>query len=239
MKRIPITFINQQQAVGNADDMSDARESTELLERLARDAQRALSLLPPNADPLKRTGLLLQLARTLLRLEKMQEAWDHAREAFDAYAQAESWEGAVQCCDVMFLADRPESLAALGQGLWLGVTYPINPELTVALLKHVVDETPPESDGAAVAAITAHYITDLRAQAPARDDLLLYTTQLLTTVARRHSNVDGQSEFDAWIKRLELDDPAQFLPRLRNVIDVLVQDEWWIDRDALRAKLPA
>lgn len=239
MKRIPITFINQQQAVGNADDMSDARESTELLERLARDAQRALSLLPPNADPLKRAGLLLQLARTLLRLEKMQEAWDHAREAFDAYAQAESWEGAVQCCDVMFLADRPESLAALGQGLWLGVTYPINPELTVALLKHVVDETPPESDGAAVAAITAHYIADLRAQAPARDDLLLYTTQLLTTVARRHSNVDGQSEFDAWIKRLELDDPAQFLPRLRNVIDVLVQDEWWIDRDALRAKLPA
>ena len=239
MKRIPITFITQQQAVGNADDMSDARESTELLERLARDAQRALSLLPPNADPLKRAGLLLQLARTLLRLEKMQEAWDHAREAFDAYAQAESWEGAVQCCDVMFLADRPESLAALGQGLWLGVTYPINPELTVALLKHVVDETPPESDGAAVAAITAHYIADLRAQAPARDDLLLYTTQLLTTVARRHSNVDGQSEFDAWIKRLELDDPAQFLPRLRNVIDVLVQDEWWIDRDALRAKLPA
>lgn len=239
MKRIPITFINQQQAVGDADDMSDARESSELLERLARDAQRALSLLAPNADPLKRAGLLLQLARTLLRLEKMQEAWDHAREAFDAYAQAESWEGAVQCCDVMFLADRPESLAALGQGLWLAVTYPINPELTVALLKHVVDETPPESDGAAVAAITAHYIADLRAQAPARDDLLLYTTQLLTTVARRHSNVDGQGEFDAWIKRLELDDPAQFLPRLRNVIDVLVQDEWWIDRDALCAKLPA
>lgn len=238
MKRIPITFINQQQAVGDADDMSDARESTELLERLARDAQRALSLLPPGADPLKRAGLLLQLARTLLRLEKMQEAWDHAREAFDAYAQAESWEGAVQCCDVMFLADRPESLAALGNGLWLGVTYPINPELTVALLKHVVDETPPESDGAAVAAITAHYIADLRAQAPARDDLLLYTTQLLTTVARRHSNVDGQGEFDAWIKRLELDDPARFLPRLRNVIDVLVQDEWWVDRDALRAKLP-
>jgi len=29
-----------------------------------------------------------------------------------------------------------------------------------------------------------------------------------------------------------------FLPRLGMVIDVIVQDNWWIDRDALRARLP-
>jgi hypothetical protein len=38
---------------------------------------------------------------------------------------------------------------------------------------------------------------------------------------------------------MELNDPAAFLPRLRNVVDVLVQDEWWFDRDALQAALPA
>ena len=99
--------------------------------------------------------------------------------------------------------------------------------------------TPPDADGAAVAAVTAHYLVDLRAQDPQREHLLLYTNQLLATVARRHSGVDGQEAFNRWIEDMELNDPALFLPRLRNVVDVLVQDEWWFDRDALQAALPA
>ena len=35
-------------------------------------------------------------------------------------------------CDILFQADQESSLAALGQGLWMAVTYPIDPELTVA-----------------------------------------------------------------------------------------------------------
>ena len=42
-----------------------------------------------------------------------------------------------------------------------------------------------------------------------------------------------------WIQDMELNDPAKFLPRLRNVVDVLVQDDWWFDRDKLQAALPA
>jgi len=118
------------------------------------------------------------------------------------------------------------------------VTYPVDPELSVALLQHVVEETPPDSDGAAVAAVTAYYLADLRARDPQREHLLLYANQVLATVARRHSGVDGQQSFNQWIGDMELNDPALLLPRLRNVVDVLVQDEWWFDRDALQAALP-
>jgi hypothetical protein len=151
----------------------------------------------------------------------------------------QAWEGAAQCCDVLFLADQPQSLAALGQGIWLAVTYPVDPELTVALLHRVVEETPPDADGAAVAAIAAYYVADLRAQEPQREHLLLYANQVLATVARRHSGVDGQEPFNRWIQDMELADPAKFLPRLRNVVDVLVQDDWWFDREKLQATLPA
>jgi hypothetical protein len=61
---------------------------------------------------------------------------------------------------------------------------------------------------------------------------------MIAAVARRHGNVQEQAQFDFWINKLELSDPAKFLPRLRNVVDVLVQDDWWIDREALTAKLP-
>jgi len=238
MKYIPLKYIKEDPSVGNADSSADAKEPTEQLARLVTDVRRQLAELAPGAEPLRRADLLLQLGRALVRLERKPEAWGAAREAFDLYLADQAWEGAVQVCDILFLADQALSLAALGQGIWLAVTYPVDPELSVALLQHVIDETPPESDGAAVAAITAHYLVDLRAQGPQRDHLLIFTNQLLATVARRHSSVEGQQDFDNWVRDMELNDPALFLPRLRNVVDVLVQDDWWFDRDALQAKLP-
>jgi len=239
MKYIPLKYIREDPAVGNADNSDDAKESTGMLKRLVADLRGQIAGLSPRAGTLRRADLLLQLGRALVRLEQLAEAWAAAREAFDLYVAEQAWEGAAQSCDVLFLADQPQSLAALGHGIWLAVTYPVDPELSVALLQRVVEETPPDADGAAVAAVTAYYLVDLRAKEPQRDHLLLYANQVLATVARRHSGVDGQESFNKWIEEMELNDPALFLPRLRNVVDVLVQDDWWFDREALQAALPA
>lgn len=239
MKHIPLKYIREDPSVGNADDSSDAKESTAKLEHLVANLRGELDALSSGAAPLRRADLLLQLGRALVRLERGDDAWAAAREAFDLYLAERAWEGAAQCCDVLFLAEQPQSLAALGQGIWLAVTYPVDPELSIALLHRVVEETPPDADGAAVAAIAAYYVTDLRARDPQREHLLLYANQVLATVARRHSGVDGQEAFNRWIQDMELNEPAKFLPRLRNVVDVLVQDDWWFDRDELQAALPA
>ncbi|KPK17418.1 MAG: hypothetical protein JSU71_14165 [Betaproteobacteria bacterium] len=238
MKYIPLKFIKEDPAVGNADSSEDAKEPTGILKRLVSDLRGQLAELSPGAGTLRRADLLLQLGRALVRLENRPEAWAAAREAFDLYLAERAWEGAAQACDILFLCDQQQSLAALGQGVWLAVTYPVDPELSVALLQHVVDETPPDADGAAVAAITAYYVVDLRAREPQREHLLVYTSQLLATVARRHSGVENQEAFNRWIEDMELNEPALFLPRLRNIVDVLVQDDWWFDREALQAVLP-
>ena len=238
MKHIPLKFIKEDPAVGNADSSEDAKESTGMLKRLVADLRGQLAELSPQAEMLRRADLLLQLGRAQVRLEERPEAWAAAREAFDLYLAEQAWEGAAQACDILFLSEQPQSLAALGQGIWLAVTYPVDPELSVALLQRVVEETPPDADGAAVAAITAYYLVDRRAREPQREHLLLYAHQVLATVARRHSGVDGQEAFNRWIEDMELNDPALFLPRLRNVVDVLVQDDWWFDRETLQAALP-
>jgi hypothetical protein len=221
----------------DADSGEDMQESAYLLEvRLAELRQQRAEVQDRNSSAY--ADLLLEESRLLIRLEKMSEAWDAARAALDICLSQENWLGAVETCEVLYAADQPDSLAALGQGIWLAVTFPIDPELTVAMLEHVVEETPDNSDGAAVAAITAHYIADLRTEGKRREDLVFYTNNLLGTVARRHSQVQSQEAYDFWVRKLELHDPQLFLPRLRNVVDVLVQDEWWFDRDALRDRLP-
>lgn len=199
----------------------------------------ALQRLPESAPPQERSELQLNAARAMQVLERGQEAWLLARTAFDTLMQMRDWERAADCCDIMYQCGQADSLVALGQGIWLGVTYPIDPEITVHLLSHVVDDTPDDSDGAAVAAATACFLTDARApEGPDRERLLFFSQQLLGRVARRHSAVESQAQFDSWIDRLQLNDPDQFLARLRNVVDVLVQDQWWFDRATLQAQIP-
>lgn len=180
----------------------------------------------------------LQMARTLVGLERGDEAWTLGREVFGIFIENEDWESAADICDVLFQSNQAESVSALGQGIWLAVTCPIDPELTVELLTHVVDETPDDADGAAVAATTALFLADIRATDKTREDLMFFSTQILGKVARRHSGVETQEQFNLWMDRLELREPDKFLVRLRNVVDVLVQDEWWFDREGLQARLP-
>ena len=200
--------------------------------------QQHLAELPDSATEVDRARVLLDISETQLALEHKEDAWSTARESLDIFLQTEHWQEAVECCNVLFQTEQPASLAALGQGVWLAVTFPIQPDTTIAMLQHIVDETPADSDGAAVAAITAHYIADIRSPEEKHHSLTFLTQNLLGQVAKRHSNISTQPELDAWMDKLQLREPQAFLPRLATVIDILVQDDWWFDRDELRKKLP-
>jgi len=231
-------YIDPNAGMMDADSSDDAEVSLDKIREQLVAALEELKALPETAHPLQRIELQTRIAGTLVDLQRGEEAFTIAREAFNACVEHEYWEDAVKTCNAMFLSEQTDSLSALGQGVWLAVTFPIDPELTVLMLNHIVDETPDESDGAAVAAITAKYVVDKRTDGKLHDDLTFYVNNLIATVARRHSKVESQQQFDYWMEKLELQDPAKFLPRLRNVVDVLVQDDWWVDRDAIWAKLP-
>lgn len=230
-------YLNDDMGKNDADCAEDAVTSTGLLESRLADIQDSMRALNPN-DLIKKAELQIDAASILVDLDRGKKAWDLARSALDPLLEGQKWEQAALACLAMFHADEPDALPALGQAIWLSVTFPVDPELTVAILQNIIDETPDDSDGAAVAAITAHYIVDMRAEGKQKDDLLFFTNNLIGTVARRHSDVSSQDKFDAWFARMELDDPDKFLIRLRNIVDVMVQDEWWFNRENLQEALP-
>jgi hypothetical protein len=216
----------------------DAIDSTEALQQRLDAKHEEIISQSETADLLTLAKLRLDEGELLNALERGKEAWQIVRPIFDLFVESEEWELAAEACDVLSQTEHDNSLVALANGIWLGVTFPIDPQVTVSLLQYVIDDTPDDSDGAAIAAAVAKYVIDMRAKEEAHNDLSFFATQMMGEVARRHSNIDDQADFDAWAKKLELDDPAKFLVRLRNVVDVMAQDDWWIDRDALRAKLP-
>ncbi len=228
--------INITSLMKEANDGLTAEERAGMKKHLAEKLQELSAL--PGAATLPHARRQLDVAEILNALERKKEAWDIAREAFATAMQQESWQDAVEACDVLYQAGQQDSIAVLGMGIWLAVTFPVDPELTVAMLIHLVDETPAASDGAAVAAITARYVVDLRADDDKHESQSFLVDNLIAMVAKRHSNVQDQNAMNSWLDRLELRDPAVFLPRMAMVVNAIVGDKWWFDRDELRAKLP-
>ena len=207
-------------------------------EEMLKQYQQHLAELPGDAEPLQRAKIELDISEALLSLERNPEAFITARRCLNSFIENSAWQQATEACDIMFQADQKDSVVALGHGVWLAVTYPIEPTTSVAMMNHIVDETPNDSDGAAVAAITAQYLVDMRADDKQHESLSFLTMQIIAKVAKRHSNVETQEQMDFWRERLELNDPQLFLPRLSQIVNVMVGDKWWFDRDELRARLP-
>lgn len=228
--------IKLDQATLEASD--DARAAEFLQQELIRTEQ-LLATLPPMAT-LERARALLDHANALLGLKRNTEAWNDARAAFDMFVSLERWPDAVECCDILYQTEQPASITALAHGIWLSVTYPIDPEHSIVMLSYLIDETPAESDGAAVAAATAHYIVGLRSNDEKHDSLAFLSTNLIARVAQRHGNVQSQQALEFWMKKLNLNSPQIFLPRMGMVLGAIVGDEsnWWFNRDELRNKLP-
>lgn len=222
--------------IKHADDGPSAAEQADLKRHLAEKLQELSTLA--DTTSLQRARLQMDIAELLNALGRKKEAWDIAREAFRISLQQESWQDAVEACDVLFQAGQEDSMAALGMGIWLAVAFPVDPELTVAMLIHLVDETPDASEAGALAAIAARYVVDLRADDDQHESQCFLVDNLIAMVAKRHGQVQNQEELDRWLDKLELRDPQVFLPRLSQVVDALVSGKWWFDRDELRSRMP-
>lgn len=221
-------------AIDEALNMLDEGDTQSLL----AEHEAQLAALPDDAPDSERHALLLEIATDYLALKRTEDAWDGARACLNYFIKDQNWQLAVEACDVLYQCEDENSILALAQGIWLGVTFPIEAATTIGMLQHMIDETPADSDGAAVAAVTAHYIANLRCEGEQADSLSFLTTQLIAQVAERHSQVKDQDMLEFWMEKLELTDPAVFLPKLAKVLDIIVEDKWWFDRDQLRRLIP-
>lgn len=219
-------------------DKTLGQPSSETLTEQLNLFHQHLAELPASASELDRNQIILDIAETELALEHKDEAWKLAREALSVFLQQEAWQEAVETCNVLYQTDQPASISALAQGVWLAVSFPVLADTTVAMLTHIVDETPDDSDGAAVAAMTACYITDLRTEDEKHESLSFLARNLLGQVALRHSKVNSQEQLDIWIDKMELRDPQVFLPRLSMIINIMAGKDWWFEREELRQKMP-
>lgn len=213
-------------------------ENRAVLEERVTECQLRLAGLTQAAGARERAHILLDMAEALIELAREQEAWKILRPVLDDLIATEAWQEATETCELLYRCEQDDSIAALGQGIWLSITYPVKAQTSVTLLDQLINETPEKSDGAAVAAMLAHYLAGLRAEGKERESLQFLTTQTIARVARRHRGIEDQETLDIWIEMHELENVPLLLQRMAKILDTIVGENWWFDRDVLRQRLP-
>lgn len=216
-------------------DLGDARV---FFENELYQHEQHLAALPGDASAEDIANVKLEIARAYLGLGDKNKCWEVAQPLLVVFIKAECFQQAVEACEVLYLAEQTDSILALGHGCWLAVTYPVEPALTVDMLSYIVDETPDNSDGAAVASVTALYLVELRAKGKEKESLTFLAKQLVALVAKRHRGIEDEESIEIWIEMLELNNLDELFTRLGKVIDAIVGTNWWIDRNDLRSRLP-
>lgn len=219
----------------SGQDLGDARA---FFENELQEHQKNLAALPNDASDFEVAKIKLGVSRAQLGLGNKLACWQEARPLLNTFVDNEAFEQAVEVCELMYLAEQEQSIIALGHGCWLAVTYPVDPALSVDMLSYIVEETPDNSDGAAVASVAALYLVDLRADQAQKESLQFLVKQLIALVAKRHRGIEDEESIEIWIEMLELNNLDELFVRLGKVIDAIVGNAWWVDRDNLRAKLP-
>lgn len=194
--------------------------------------------LPADCDPVEKSRLMLDIAECHLGLDQTDQAHSWAHQSIAALIQQEQWPLVVDACDIIYNCGKDDALVALGNGIWLSVTFPVDPNISIQLLHHIVDETPDDSDGAAVAAMLAHYLAETRSSDKDHKNLTFITNQIVTQVAKRHRNIEDEKTLQTWIKMYQLDEIDQLLPKMAIILDTIVDNQWWYDRDDIRSRLP-
>ena len=82
------------------------------------------------------------------------------------------------------------------------------------------------------------YLVELRSKGEEKENLMFLAKQLIAMVAKRHRGIEDEGSIQIWIEMLELNNLDELFTRLGKVIDAIVGNHWWFDRDELRTKLP-
>ncbi|MBF0284751.1 MAG: hypothetical protein HQL51_09860 [Magnetococcales bacterium] len=171
-----------------------------------------------------------------------EEDWELNREELKRHNQAHKWGEVLRVLYYLSNKDgHPDVHKALAQAAWMALKWDApTPEATVILYNLLVTIGPRHRAAGALSSL-ANLLVKLRG--PRHADPELAHAQALQML-RFTSNAQGvepdnQEAFLQWVADHQLNDPEVIIPPVFELIDALVQGDWWIDREAVQQEMEA
>ncbi|HIJ84290.1 MAG TPA: hypothetical protein HPQ00_08810, partial [Magnetococcales bacterium] len=153
-------------------------------------------------------------------------------------AEEGNWEEVFKQLKTMSLRFKnTEIYKALAQRIWVGLKTETPASEVVLALFHLLNTLGPRHDVAGPIAALAHFMAKHRTPDHPDRDLAMGQAQQMFHRVCEEKGVVGEEAFKIWVKHSRLDDPNHYVPIVMHLLDVMVGDVWWFDRDLLQKEL--
>ncbi|MBF0262648.1 MAG: hypothetical protein HQL97_12540 [Magnetococcales bacterium] len=166
------------------------------------------------------------------------EEWNEDRIAVDRLSREGNW------TDVLTILRRlstkhknKEIYKALAQRIWVGLKTDAPAIEVVQSLFHLLNTLGPRHDLAPAICALAHLLAKHRSPDHADRDLAIGQSQQMFSLVCDTYNIIGEEAFQIWVQAKQLDDPDLYIPSILKGLEMMVGDDWWIDRDKLQNEL--
>ena len=131
----------------------------------------------------------------------------------------------------------PEVYKALGQQIWVALKSDAPAVDVVQSLFHWLNTLGPAHELAGHVAALANLVVQMRTPDHPEQGLAQGQAQQMFSLVCGTLGIEGREAFDAWVRAKHLDDPDQFIPVVMEGLELMVGEEWWIDRQALHREM--
>ncbi|MBD2455513.1 tetratricopeptide repeat protein [Nostoc sp. FACHB-87] len=232
-----------QQSLDISDSINDVRGKAATLHQMAGlkaqqgDVTGAIALYQQSLDIKESINDVRGKATTLANMAYWEGKRGNKAKQLELNLQAAQLLGQVNAyldlCTILNnlgVADETKGIIYLAQGVWLCLRVQVPLHNTIDTLWSMYNLVSQGDDIKALLGATAMYLCQLRGdQHPQLEELRDDSFKILVSAAAAQG-IETREAFDAWIEQQQLNNPDYFIPRLVQLLEAIVGDEWLFER---------
>lgn len=166
------------------------------------------------------------------------DTWQEKRQELSGYNHARDWVGALTVLTELSTKKQyPDVRKALAQRIWVGLKSDAPAIHVVTALRELVMILGVKHELAGPLAALAHLMAKHRTPDHPDSELAMVQSQQLFHYICEPNGVKGEVAFNKWVEDNNLNNPDHYIPLVTAGLEIMVLDDWWIDRDALQQEL--
>lgn len=165
---------------------------------------------------------------------------EESKAAIKEHCQNGDWKEVLKLLTTLSVKHKThEMYRALAQRVWVALKSDAPSADVVLSLFHLLNTLGPRHDIAGPVVALAHLMAKHRTPDHPDSALAQAQAQQMFGLVLDDVGVKGDRAFGIWVTHNKLDDPNHYVPIVMNCLEIMVGDDWWIDRALLQKDMDA
>ena len=165
----------------------------------------------------------------------VEEEWRLNKAAVARFSRNGHWREALDLLTNLSKKQKTHEIyKALAQRVWVALKSDVAGTDVVLALFHLLNTLGPKHEIAGPVAALAHLMAKHRTPDHPDQALAQAQAQQMFSLVLDAAGIVGEEAFGKWVAHNRLDDPSHYVPIVLNCLEIMVGDDWWIDKEMLQ-----